>query len=58
MKYLLTLMLSASLAHAQTPASGISTDQEFAIFNGTTPQDVKLSDYEGKIVILMLMTHW
>ncbi|MDB4374264.1 hypothetical protein OAG86_03090 [Akkermansiaceae bacterium] len=58
MKKLLLLLLSSSLACAQTPPSEISTDQTFSIFNGTTPENAKLSDYEGKIVILMLMTHW
>lgn len=43
---------------AQTPVSGVAENQNFAIFSGATPQDAELTDYEGKIVMVMFMTPW
>ncbi|MGJ8695376.1 MAG: hypothetical protein ACSHYF_03600 [Verrucomicrobiaceae bacterium] len=58
MKKLLLFLCAASLASAQTPPTGVSSNQDFALFNGGNLQPASLSDYEGKIVILMLLTPW
>lgn len=58
MKKILTFLCSGSFATAQTPASGVSENQNFAVFNGATPEAAQLTDYDGKIVMVMFMTPW
>lgn len=58
MNKFLLLLLTTLLTSAQTPVTGVSENRDFAIFRGITLEEASLTDYEGKIVILMLMTHW
>ncbi len=56
---ILCLTLISSLVNAAAPAVGsISADQQFAQRSGTSFSNTSLNDYEGKILILMMMTPW
>jgi hypothetical protein len=59
MKILASLILSASIASAnEIPVGDVAVNQTFAIRSGGQFQSVSLQSYEGKIVIIMLMTPW
>lgn len=59
MKSPLCLLATALAASAmELPPSSISTNQGFAVRNGTTFADSTLTAYEGKILVLMMMTPW
>ncbi len=59
MKIIGSLLLLASLASAaQIPVGNVANDQFFATRSGNQFQNVSLPAYDGKIVIIMLMTPW
>ena len=59
MKSPLFLLATALAASAmELPPSSLSTNQSFAVRNGTTFADSTLAAYEGKILVLMMMTPW
>ncbi len=54
------LLLATALAASsmELAPSSISTNQSFAVRNGTTFANSTLDAYEGKILVVMLMTPW
>jgi hypothetical protein len=59
MKSPLFLLATALAASAmELPPNSISSNQSFAVRNGTTFANSTLDAYEGKILVLMLMTPW
>ena len=59
MKSPLFLLATALAASAmELPPSSISTNQSFAVRNGTTFANTTFDAYEGKILVLMMMTPW
>ena len=58
-RIILTLALAISAANAAPPAVGsVSINQQFARRSGSAFVSADLEDYEGKILVLMLMTPW
>lgn len=55
---LLSLLASALDARAQLGVGEFSDDVEFAVFDGNTLTNHKLSDYGGRIVVLYYYTPW
>jgi thiol-disulfide isomerase/thioredoxin len=43
---------------AQPPVGSTSNSRSFAIRNGNSFMNVDLTDYEGKILLIMMMTPW
>ncbi len=59
MKSLLFLLATALAASAmELPPSSLSTNQSFAVRNGTTFANTTFDAYEGKILVVMMMTPW
>ncbi len=56
---LLSFAIFSSFANAAAPAVGsVSENQGFALHSGATFSSTSLNDYEGKILVLMMMTPW
>ncbi len=56
---ILSLAMATSIANAAPPAVGaISDNQQFARKSGAGFTSTSLNDYEGKILVVMLMTPW
>ncbi len=62
MKTLFAITLLATLvalaSAAQLPVGSVSNNRAFAIRGSNNFRDVDLSDYEGKILVIMMMTPW
>ncbi len=59
MKILASLIFSASLASAaQIPIGNVADEQTFAVRSGNQLVNTNLEAYEGKILVIMLMTPW
>lgn len=59
MKFPLFLLATALAASAmELPPSSISANQSFAVRNGSTFANTTFDAYEGKILVLMMMTPW
>lgn len=59
MKSLSSLLATALAASAmELPPNAISTNQGFAVRNGSTFANSSLDAYEGKILVIMMMTPW
>jgi thiol-disulfide isomerase/thioredoxin len=43
---------------AQPPVGSTSNNRNFAIRSGNTFKDADLTDYDGKILLIMMMTPW
>lgn len=54
--YLLAASVAASAM--EIPASSVSSNQTFAVRNGNQFANSSLDDYEGKILVVMMMTPW
>lgn len=52
------LLCAPAFALTQPPVGSVSTNQAFAVRSGTTFTASSLDAYEGKILVLMLMTPW
>ncbi len=56
---ILSVVIASTLANAAAPAVGsVSANQQFARNTGSGFSTANLDDYEGKILILMMMTPW
>ena len=60
MKSILCLILAISTyaVAAPPPVGSLSKNVTFAVRDGTSFRDASLSDYQGKILVVMLMTPW
>ena len=55
---LLLAALAATSRAAPPPVGSVSDHVDFAVHNGSGFDDADLSAYDGKILVLMLMTPW
>lgn len=59
MKVLPILLAASYAAHsAELPVGSVSTNQGFAVRSGSSFTDQTLEAYEGKILVIMMMTPW
>ncbi len=59
MKIISYLLAATLAAHAtELPVGSVSTNQSFAVRNGSSFADTSLDAYEGKILVVMMMTPW
>jgi hypothetical protein len=56
--HIITLGTMLATLPAHLSATTISSNQTFAVRNGTTFRNTSLDAYEGKIVVIMMMTLW
>ncbi len=57
--FFFALLITSLAVHAQELSVGtLSTNQNFAVRNGTSFNNSSLDQYEGKILVVMMMTPW
>lgn len=59
MKIIRFLFAATLAAHsAELPVGSVSTNQSFAVRNGSSFTDTSIDAYEGKILVIMMQTPW